>query len=278
MLLCASNVVVSVVATAFRSEKAGLYNEAAAACNAKGRDTRSQSDRDDWLKRELTLDEKLYKTLTATQSFEAAVILLMAFGFLLFFPACIVMFRRVESRLDSIMQEYSHRSDLGTVFLPREFSPAAADGEQIQLEMQVVEARAFLDRMKSAAAVQRMRFLSCLVLVMITLLLQGLDNVFYTIVVNATKDDDCNMCESCQMVLHLIGIWYKESPEVFPLVSSACTLPLTFSLWLMTTKEDRALMLNPGRFRTNSIALEPVAGEVTARLKTERVRMGIDLL
>ena len=279
MLLCASNVVVSVVATAFRSEKAGLYNEAAAACNAEGRDTRSQSDRDDWIKREQTLDDNQNKTLTATQSFEAAVILLMAGAFLLFFPACIVMFRRVKSRLDSIKQEMNHRSDIGTVFLPQEFSPAAADGEQIQLEMQVVEARAFLDRMKSAAVAQRMRFLSCLVLVMIALLSQALDNVFYTIVVNATKDDDCNMCESCQTVQHLIRIWCRESPEVFPLVSSACcTLPLTFSLWLMTTKEDRALMLNPGRFRTDAIALEPVASETEAKLKTERVRMGIELL
>jgi hypothetical protein len=57
----------------------------------------------------------------------------------------------MKSRLDSIKQEMNHRSDIGTVFLPQEFSPAAADGEQIQLEMQVVEARAFLDRMKSAA-------------------------------------------------------------------------------------------------------------------------------
>jgi hypothetical protein len=116
----------------------------------------------------------------------------------------------------------NHRSDLSTVFLPREFLPAAADGEQIQLEMQVVEARAFLDRMKSAAVAQRMRFLSCLVLVMIALLSQALDNVFCTIVVNATKDDDCNMSESCQTVQHLIRIWYREIPEVFPLVSSAC--------------------------------------------------------
>ena len=202
----------------------------------------------------------------------------MAGAFLLFFPACIIMFRRVESRLDSIIQEMNHRSDLGTVFLPREFSPAAADSEQIQLEMQVVEARAFLDRMKSAAVLQRMRFLSCLVLVMIALLSQAIDNVFYSIYQNSTNDDGCDNCGSCQTVEYLIGTWYKESPEIFPLVSSACTLPLTFSLWLMTTKEDRALMLNPGKFRTDSIALEPVASETEARLKSESVRMGIELL
>jgi hypothetical protein len=44
------------------------------------------------------------------------------------------------------------------------------------------------------------------------------------------------------------------------------------------TKEDRALMLNPGRFRTDAIALQPVEDETTARLNAERVRMGIELL
>ena len=78
----------------------------------------------------------------------------MASAFLLFFPACIVMFRRVERRLDAIIQEMNLRSDLGTVFLPYEFSPAAADGARSQVEMQVVEARAFLGRLKCAAAAQ----------------------------------------------------------------------------------------------------------------------------
>ena len=74
-------------------------------------------------------------------------------------------------------------------------------------------------------------------------------------------------------------MWYTYSPEVFALVISTCsTLPLMLSLWLMMTKEDRALMLNPGRFRTDAIALQPVADEATARLNAERVRMGIQLL
>jgi hypothetical protein len=51
-----------------------------------------------------------------------------------------------------------------------------------------------------------------------------------------------------------------------------------FSLWLMTTKEDRALMQNPGRFRTDSVDLQTVQTDTSMWLKTERVRMGIDLL
>ena len=73
-------------------------------------------------------------------------------------------------------------------------------------------------------------------------------------------------------------MWYLTSPElVAPVISACASLPLMLSLWLMMTKEDRALMLNPGRFRTDAIALQPVADEATVRLNAERVRMGIVL-
>ena len=146
--------------------------------------------------------------------------------------------------------------------------------------MQVVEARAFLSQMKSAAAAQRTRFWLCLALVLVALIVHSLLAVFIAAYsVGWTKNPDCGDCGSCQNAQHLQYTWYLHSPELAPLVVSACsTLPLMFSLWLMTTKEDRALLLKPGRFRTDTILLQPVAGETTARLKTERVRMGIELL
>ena len=72
-------------------------------------------------------------------------------------------------------------------------------------------------------------------------------------------------------------IWNENTPEVFPLVSSlGSVLPLLFSLWLMTTREDRALMLNPDRFRSDAVALR-VENQTEARLKAERMRMGVDM-
>jgi hypothetical protein len=45
----------------------------------------------------------------------------------------------------------------------------------------------------------------------------------------------------------------------FPLLMSlSTTLPMVFSLWLMTTPEDRALLLHPHRFRSVPISLPPV--------------------
>ena len=281
MLMCAMNVVARIVAAAFIFERAGLSDEAAAAFNTEGMDTRSNSDREEWQVKDSTAQEKTAGSFSAFRVLEAAILALMTGAFLLFFPACIVMFRRVERRLDGIMQEMNHRSDLGTVFLPYEFSPAggAADGARSQVEMQVVEARAFLGQLKSAAAAQGMRFFLCLLLVLLALLVRSFFAVFIAIFYTNSKiNTDCGKCGSCQSIERFMLEWYDNTPELFPLVASTCsTLPLMFSLWLMTTKEDRALMLNPGRFRTDAIALHPVQDEATARLGAERVRMGIEL-
>ena len=280
MLLCALNIVARVVAAAFGFEATKLYDEAAAACNAEGTDTRSAADQEIWKVAVSLAVAKANESLAASLVIEAAVLVLTTGAFLLFFPACIVMFRRVERRLDAIIQEMNHRSDLGTVFLPYEFSPAAADGTRSQVEMQVVEARAFLGRLKSAAAEQGMRFFLCLLLVLAALVVRASFAIFTAVAfIDSEYDPACNECGSCQSVRYLMDRWYFYSPEVFALVISTCsTLPLMLSLWLMMTKEDRALMLNPGRFRTDAIALQPVADEATARLNAERVRMGIQLL
>ena len=280
MLLCGISIVARVVAAAFGIEAAKLWDEAAAACNAEGTDTRSDADVEIWKVVQSTSNGKTDSALSASRIIEAAVLVLTAGAFLLFFPACIVMFRRVERRLDVIIQEMSLRSDLGTVFLPYEFSPAAANGARSQVEMQVVEARAFLGRLKSAAAEQGMRFFLCLLLVLAALVVRASFAVFTVVAsIDLTKNISCDDCGSCQSVRYLMSAWYISSPELFALVISTCsTLPLMLSLWLMMTKEDRALMLNPGRFRTDAIELQPVADEATVRLNAERVRMGIELL
>ena len=126
MLLCGISIVARVVAAAFVFEAAKLYDEAAAACNAEGTDSRSAADRDNWKVVQSTADGKAGSALSASKIIEAAVLVLTAGAFLLFFPACIVMFRRVERRLNVIIQEMSLRSVHGTVILPYEFSPAAA--------------------------------------------------------------------------------------------------------------------------------------------------------
>jgi hypothetical protein len=280
IVLCALLIVARIVLAAFRAERVVLYEEAAAACDAEGNDARSASDIKEWKERDDKSRLNRERALPVAMVLEASIFVFMAFGFLLFFPACIVMFRRVERRLKTIMQEMSLRSDVGSVFLPYEFSSAAADGERSQEEMPVVEAREFFGRMKSAAAAKGWRFELCLAILLISLLAQAIYSLFIAVIYAAAsqKNIDCDSCGSCQRAERFMVVWYESTPEVFPLVSSlGCVLPLLFSLWLMTTREDRALMLNPGRFRADAVALRSGNDPTEARLKAERMRMGVDM-
>jgi hypothetical protein len=206
----------------------------------------------------------------------------MVAGFLLFFPPCIVMFHRVERRLNGIIQEMDHRTAHGNVLLPYEFSPIAADGTHTQAEMQISDARSFLGLIKSSAVSQRRRFFSCLIVVLVALVCQTFLAVVITVIATSNqpvRNPDCGPCENCQSVSRLMIEWYIGTPEFLPLVTSmTSTLPLMLSLWLMTTKEDRELMINPSRFRADLVSHQPDGSEsLDVRLKAERMRMGVEL-
>jgi hypothetical protein len=192
------------------------------------------------------------------------------------------MFQRVERRLETLIQEMNLRSDHGNAFLPFEFSPPAADGSQTQVELPILEVRQFLRSIKSSATAQRRRFIACLALVMLALFLIALNAVFVAVVaVQLHPNPTCSgVCGQCQSIPNLMHQWYINTPELVPLLFSLCsTLPLVFALWLMTTPEDRALLLHPDRFRTDAmeLTLNSVESETQARLRTERIRMGINL-
>jgi len=196
----------------------------------------------------------------------------------LFFPAIIVMFRRVERKMEGLIMEMDNRSDVGNAFLPIEFSPRVADG---QTEMPIVEVRRYLREIEASAAAQRRRFALCLVLVMAALLALASLAVFEArFGFTAKRDPDCGECEPCQNIDFFMSVWYYKAflPDDFPLLCSLCsTLPLVFSLWLMTTPQDRALLLHPHRFLTAEIDMHPVQTEREENLYAERLRLGINL-
>ena len=189
-LMCALIVVAWFVNVANFAELAGLYDEA----SAKAKDEMKEKIDDSY--------EKLNHVVGISLVLEAALLAFMAGGFLLFFPACIVMFRRVERRLDAIIQEMNLRSDVGTVFLPYEFSPPASHTlDRTQVEMQIVEARAFLGSMKSAAASQRQRFRLCLMLVLTSLVVYASNQLFVIISsITLERSSACLSCGECQTV------------------------------------------------------------------------------
>jgi hypothetical protein len=151
-----------------------------------------------------------------------------------------------------------------------------------QEEMPIVEVRRYLRDIEAAAALQRRRFALCPVLVTAAFVALAFRAVFAASFFFISKfNPACGECESCQQVGFLMSVWYNRNffPDGFPLLLSlSSTLPLVFSLWLMTTPEDRELLLHPHRFRSERISLQPIQAERDGSQYAERLRLGIDLL
>ena len=255
MLLCVLNIAARVVAAGSTAKDAETFFQAAAATNSTGGETDASRDLF-----QLALGDQVTEvSVSVSRGCECAVLLLVLSGFVLFFPAIIVMFRRVERKLDKLLMEMCLRSDQGTAFLPFEFSPRAADGSETQTEMPIVELRQYLRDIQLSATAQRWRFTFCFILVTVALATLTSNALF--VAAFQTKgirnvDLRCGMCDSsCQNVEYLQRQWFRFTPYLSLLVSLCSTLPLVFSLWLMTTAQDRAMLMHPSRYRTESLAL-----------------------
>ncbi len=279
MVACSLHLVARFVLAGFRADAAELYKQAAASTDVNGADTDTSK-----IFRNRTLveaDDRFNKAIATANVIEAATLVFVASGFVLFFPTVIVMFGRVERKMQGLIMEMDNRTDVGNAFLPVEFLPRQADGSVTQEEMPIVEVRRYLRDIEAAAALQRRRFVLCMFLVTAALVAITLRTVFVTsFYFNSKRNPACGVCESCQLVGRFMLEWYYYTflPEGFPLLLSlSSTLPLVFSLWLMTTPEDRALLLHPHRFISDTISLQPVQTEREQKQYAERLRLGINL-
>ncbi len=278
IVLCSLNIVVGFVSAGLSAESAGLAAQAAAA-TADGRDTRASLGI--FFNQQQASDRRFRISLGVGQVIETAVLVFVCTCFLFFFPATLEMFNRIERKMDVLLQEMHLRTDQGTAFLPFEFSPQAADGAETQTEMPIADVRRYLGDIKASAAAQWRRFRMCMFLIRTGLILLASHSIFVAIFAfGAEWNLNCGLCDPiCQTGKRLMLLWYTYAPELFPLLSSlSTTLPLMFALWLMTTPEDRLLLLHPERHRFEGIDLKTVETERDARLRAERIRMGINLL
>ncbi len=157
-------------------------------------------------------DDKVNKALAAAGVIEAATLVFVAVdiasGFALFFPTIIIMFGRVERKMQGLIMEMDQRTDVGNAFLPVEFLPCEADGSVTQEEMPIVEVLRYLRDIEAAAAAQRRRFALCMLLVTAALVALAGRAVFVSsYMFNAKFDSRCASCESCQKVEFFMLIW-----------------------------------------------------------------------
>ncbi len=281
ILLSSVNILVRIVAAAFDAEAAGFFEQAASSTDLHGGRTKQSSE---FTTKANSCLDKSEKSIAVSRIIEATIFFFVLSGFMLFFPAIIVMFGRIKQKMNDLIQEMCLRTDVGNAFLPFEFLPRTADGSATQTEMPITVVRQFMRDIKKSAAKQRRRFVFCLVLMTAALMTLASFSVFITLVYFDTTpnpDPDCGDCQpSCQSVGYLMYSWQIFTPELFPLVASlSSTLPLVFSLWLMTTPKDRELLMHPIRFLSTEMDFEMNPLEISRdeRLRAERIRLGIEL-
>ena len=293
-LLCALTILARFTSAAFRIEAASLYDRAAAACDTHGKETpKSYTFHSD----ALLFRQKKDTAAAVARILESVVLSIMTLSFLLFFPICIVMWRRVALRLSTIINEMDLRPDNGDVFLPFEFSPEDQSGGGAcstvpsQISMQAGKARTFLKTLRQRADSQSLRYSIGLLLIILALISYLSLALFVAVIQSNTLEvaqgqeggiTGCGACDVCQDVKQLMVVWYNNNPELYPLFTSIClALPLMFAIMLMVTKKDLALMLNPHNFRPDAVAFHLL--ERSSKLQIQQVlneeasRMGIEL-
>jgi len=115
---CVCFIAVRITAMTFGMRTADLLEQAATLCGTQGEATNASNvafgQSNDALEQ--------YMRINAVQLFmQAAAVLLVFASFILFFPACIIMFHRVEKKVVSYIHEMDLRPDNGIVFSLQSF-------------------------------------------------------------------------------------------------------------------------------------------------------------
>ena len=274
---CVCFIAVRIAAMTFQVRAADLLEQAATLCGTQGEAT---SASDVAFEQAQDAQAKGNRIESAQFLMQAAAFLLAFASFILFCPACIIMFRRVEKKVVSYIREMDLRPDNGIVFLPREFSSQSETGAVgDQIEMPAGQARQVLGALQAAADAQKKRYLLCFAVMLLALLTQSTVSLLYSIIQSQGAEENLTFkaCDSCQSVEYLYLVILDSIPEFKILVDCVgLTLPLLFCLWLMTTKGDRALLMHPHKFISNETPVQHDAAQDEQWLQGQRLRMGID--
>jgi hypothetical protein len=287
-----------VVAAVYKVKAAGVYDDqAAAACDAQGKDTKLCIA----LNNDARNFYKIADDAIAVQSvLEAIVLVVMCAAYTVFIPVCVSMFGRAERRLIRILGQIEYKLDHSEVLLPAQYNPhlqaahGAAAGAEIR--MRCDKGKELLRSTLAEATAQRRRFVAVCSIVLVTFFLRAsfdLLNAYANIDIQYNRL--CGACDPCQSVQVLIHIWFDYTPEFrATVVALSSPLPLVVSLWLMMTKEDRMLLvfpatnehanLLPDRNKVSLQLVDPAADDHAQTLPernmvlASRQNMAIDLL
>jgi hypothetical protein len=211
----------SAVAGVYFVQSAGLYDQAAAACDAAGNDTNSSLP----LYEASQVDQTKARTfLTAQSGSEALTLMVVSVAFVLIVSWCVALFRLSElaaARALAFVNDGSHMR-------PSEVNAARIVADTMQ-----------------AAAEQRRRMTAACVVVLVTFPARAAFDLLYAYSnFNDPLNPSCGLCDPCQSTSFLINKWLQFTPEFQTIVVAVSSpLPLILSLWLVTKAHARMLLI-----------------------------------
>ena len=208
------------VSCAYALQAAHVGEQAVAACDTQGNDTNSS----------ITLSSQasaIAITSATAESFqylfEALTLLLISVTYAVLVPICTSTFRRAE--------------EIASRALGLQSSDVGSNSGDNRPESVV----AILDDTIHAAAEQRRNLLVACILVLSTFSLRAsFDFINAYSGFFAPLSADCAVCDPCQTDRYLIQQWIEVTPEFQAIVVALSSpIPLSFSLWLMTSADTR---------------------------------------
>ena len=222
-LLCTvASMVASYVAGVYFVQAAALQDRAAAACDALGRNTNASLA---LFTTSTTIILHADTSISFQSILEAAVLTFISLAFALIVTFSVAAFRRAEQVAACALVAVAGRRD---VVVQNDTAAAAV---------------AIVDDTMHAAAEQRRRLTAACIVVLITFPARAaFDFLFAYSNFNVEYNAACAPCDSCQSNQFLVDLWLNYTPEFQPIVVALSSpLPLTVSLWIITTAHARAL-------------------------------------
>ena len=213
--------VADAVAGAYAVQVAGLFNQAAAACDAAGNDTNSSLA---LINATIVLNAESNTAASVQASSEALTLLLVSIAFFVIVSWSVALFR--------MMERVATRSLL------------ANSDVRNMLASEANSAKIVADTMRFAAD-QRQRLTAACLVVLITFPARAaFDLLLAYSLFNDPLNPACGPCDPCQSTPILINTWLHYTPEFRSIVVAVSSpLPLTLSLWLLTKAVARVRLI-----------------------------------
>jgi hypothetical protein len=213
--------VADAVAGAYAVQVAGLFNQAAAACDSAGNDTNSSLA---LFNASTVLNAKSNTAASVQASSEALTLLLVSIAFFVIVSWSVALFR--------LMERVAARALL-----------SVNDHRNIRAS-EVNAARIVVDTMQ-AAAEHRRRLTAACVIVLVTFPARAAFDLLHAYAIfNDPFNPACGECDPCQSTPILINTWLHYTPEFRSIaVAVSSPLPLTLSLWLVTKAVERVRLI-----------------------------------